>query len=175
MKRMSILMALMLGLFVVACEVEDDADTTDDTAVAETTDTTEEDAGDTDPCITGECSEECAATGLMDIDCMPTGAECKEAYASTMLQAWKDGQYTDVMSENTLNCDWTPGICDAQFRCRDIHCFCDPDCYVEDAAEAGTYLDAPVCSDDAHCDSWCPTGVDPDCASEPDKDGKYCG
>jgi hypothetical protein len=129
---------------------------------------------DQDPCVAGECSVECAAIGAFDIDCLPAGAECQEAYAATILQTWKDGEYGDVMSENVLNCDWTPGICDAQFRCRDVHCFCDPDCYIEDSASPGTYLEPPVCAYDGNCDSWCPTGVDPDCAGS-DKDGKYCG
>ena len=169
MKRsLTILMMLALGLFVFACEVEDD--TTD--TVAETVTDVDDSDVDTDPCLTGVCSEACAVKGDFDADCFQAEAECVGADAQAILTAWFEGAYTDVMSPNTRNCDWTPLICDTQFRCNAIHCFCDPDCYVKDAD--GNYETPPSCSDDGHCDSWCPTGGDVDCAGDAD-DGKYCG
>lgn len=127
---------------------------------------------DTDPCLTGECSPACALSGTFDPDCFSNTTECDYEFAQELLTEWFEGAYTDVMSANTRNCDWAPMICDTQFRCNGIHCFCDPDCYIKDAN--GNWEAPPVCAADGHCDSWCPIFTDPDCAGHPD-DGKYCG
>lgn len=63
---------------------------------------------------------------------------------------------------DACDCDWTPSICEPGDRCSGDKCACDLDCAHQDP-----------CVEDAHCDTWCPTGTDPDCAGNPD-DGKYC-
>jgi len=52
-------------------------------------------------------------------------------------------------------CNFNAGICEpAERRVRPVEaCACDPDCT----------LFAKACSEDEHCDRWCPTGEDPDC------------
>lgn len=63
------------------------------------------------------------------------------------------------------DCDYNQNVCEAAVKCSTTICDCDIDC-----AE-GAFL---PCSADNHCDSWCPTDADPDCANDPDKNGKYC-
>ncbi|GMV41835.1 MAG: hypothetical protein AMXMBFR64_35510 [Myxococcales bacterium] len=58
-------------------------------------------------------------------------------------------------------CDYNP-VCEAAMKCSSGKCSCDPECNHGEA-----------CGADGHCDTWCPTGVDADCAGSPD-DGKYC-
>lgn len=41
-------------------------------------------------------------------------------------------------------------------------CACDSDCDLYE-----------TCEGDGHCDTWCPTGSDPDCDGQ-SGDGKYC-
>ena len=127
---------------------------------------------DTDLCTAGVCNVGCAEIGLLDPDCHKDVAECNDPMYQEILQEWFDGAYTDRMSPNTRNCDWTPLVCDTQFRCSTIHCFCDPDCYVKDGN--GQWGLPPACANDGFCDSWCPIGGDPDCVGSPE-DGKYCG
>ena len=134
--------------------------------------TAEDTAGPADPCPGTKdwtCDLMCAAAGTFDNDCNTSSTKCDDPKAQAALKSWKDGDYGKVMSEKTLNCDWTAGSCDAQFRCSNKRCFCDPDCY-----DKATMEPKPACTKDGHCDTWCPKGEDPDCKGNPD-DGKYCG
>jgi len=54
-------------------------------------------------------------------------------------------------------CDYYRNVCEARSRGSSDVCACDPDC-------AGG---RSACSDDGHCDTFCPDGVDPDCSTEP--------
>jgi hypothetical protein len=49
-------------------------------------------------------------------------------------------------------CDYNE-YCEADAPDSDVTCSCDPDCEPHEYA----------CSDDGHCDTFCPAGVDPDC------------
>jgi hypothetical protein len=53
-------------------------------------------------------------------------------------------------------CDFNE-YCEAEAMDSSTTCDCDPDC------EPNEY----ACSDDGHCDSYCPDGVDPDCGADP--------
>jgi hypothetical protein len=53
------------------------------------------------------------------------------------------------------SCDYNE-YCEAAERDSSETCLCDPDCEPHDWA----------CSDDGHCDTWCPTGYDPDCGKD---------
>jgi hypothetical protein len=190
-KWMAMLAALMASVAVSGCETlnnldsdatdgeatvdasggstDTDAVTSDDTG-ASTTDTGP--VGPTDPCpgtADWSCDLMCAEAGTLDNDCNTSTSKCDDPKAQATLKSWMAGKYKSVMSEKTPNCDWTPGKCDAQFRCSNKRCFCDPDCY-DDA----TLAPKPACSSDGHCDTWCPKGEDPDCKGKAD-DGKYCG
>lgn len=171
MLKRSLALIALLAFGLLGCEVQNDTDSSG------TTDVTEDGTGDVgpiDPCpgVTGwTCDEECAANGIFDADCYTTVAKCGDANSTALLTDWFNGTYHDVMSENTRNCNWTDGVCDAQFRCSNKRCFCDPDCY-DDAADPIVAM--PACGEDGHCDTWCPTGEDADCAGNAD-DGKYCG
>ena len=203
MKRsLTILMMLALGLFVFACEVEDDTtDTVDETTGAETT-PLECDKHD------GLCDPDCVAEGTFDPDCCMAedmdgvcdAAKAKDGkcdpdcYDATLLEGEKDCRDNDDfeailedwfqgfgadgekwMSPTARNCDWTPAVCDAQFRCDagvavPRPCFCDPDCYAHTAT--GELLEIMLpCDEDGHCDTWCPTDTDPDCPMDNDGDG----
>ena len=173
-RSLSVLLALSLGLFLVACEVQNDTDATEgDTVTGDgvALDTTPLPCSDD-----GICEDQCALDGNFDPDCFYGVAECKDADATALLENWFAGTMKDKMSPNARNCDWTVGKCDAQFRCDDgvaspRPCFCDPDCYTS-ADGVPTGLVDPCTADD-HCDTWCPTGLDPDCSGNAD-DGKYC-
>lgn len=51
-------------------------------------------------------------------------------------------------------CDFNKDICEPVEENSTVRCGCDPDCLNQDAAP---------CTKDGHCDTWCPTGTDPDC------------
>jgi hypothetical protein len=69
----------------------------------------------------------------------------------------------------TCACDFWGFVCEAKDQCSAVVCDCDPDC--QDTCTANELL-AP-CRTDGHCDTYCPTGTDPDCVGDPD-DGKFC-
>ncbi|MCA9523047.1 MAG: metallophosphoesterase [Myxococcales bacterium] len=60
----------------------------------------------------------------------------------------------DVDCRSDCPCDFNKDICEPLEKGSTTRCACDPDCMNEDAAP---------CKKDGHCDSWCPTGTDPDC------------
>jgi hypothetical protein len=170
MKRsLTILAMLALGMFLFACEVEDDAtDAVDDTTAGEVAADV-----DDDPCLTATCSADCAEAGDFDADCLPVEENCKDTIAQVILTDWANGMYAEDLNLDDLKCDYNENICEAQFKCSDAHCFCDIDCYMKDAD--GNWEAPPVCAEDGHCDSWCPTDSDPDCEAGDAKNGKYCG
>ena len=54
------------------------------------------------------------------------------------------------------SCDYN-GYCEAAEYGSTATCMCDEACEPHESA----------CSDDGHCDSWCPAGADPDCGLDP--------
>jgi hypothetical protein len=54
------------------------------------------------------------------------------------------------------NCDFNE-YCEAESQGSSNTCSCDWDCEPHEHA----------CMDDAHCDTWCPSGADPDCGADP--------
>jgi hypothetical protein len=62
----------------------------------------------------------------------------------------------------SCSCDYTPGTCEVKSKCSPDVCTCDDDC-----------TGVSPCGSDGHCDTWCPTDWDPDCAGDADN-GKYC-
>lgn len=66
------------------------------------------------------------------------------------------------------DCNYYGGVCEIVAHCSQAVCACDTDC-----TPPGGEL-KPGCVADDHCDSWCPTGSDPDCAGSA-KDGAKCG
>lgn len=52
------------------------------------------------------------------------------------------------------DCDFYSGFCEAAAVGSTDRCACDGDC-------TGTHR---ACEGDSHCDTWCPSDVDPDCA-----------
>lgn len=54
------------------------------------------------------------------------------------------------------SCDFNE-YCEAAAQGSSDTCACDPDCELNEWA----------CDDDGHCDTWCPSGVDPDCNADP--------
>jgi hypothetical protein len=171
-RSLALVMVAGLGLFLAACEVQNDTDSTEgDVMVGDGAGT---DTAPVDECpgtTAWACDEACAEGGIFDADCYTTVAKCGDANSTALLTDWFNGTYGPVMSENTRNCNWTDGVCDSQFRCSNKRCFCDPDCY-NDAVDPMEAM--PACAEDGHCDTWCPTGEDLDCAGNAD-DGKYCG
>jgi hypothetical protein len=171
-RSLAFVVAMAMGLFVMGCEVQNDTDAAGDDVAAG--DGAEGDTTPADPCpgtADWACDPICAEEGTFDADCFTTTAKCGDADSTALLTEWFNGTFHDVMSENTRNCNWTDGVCDAQFRCSLKRCFCDPDCY-NDAVDPMEAM--PACAEDGHCDTWCPTGEDADCAGNAD-DGKYCG
>jgi hypothetical protein len=65
-----------------------------------------------------------------------------------------DGKTDNAAEGCACDCDYFSGICEAAEQNSAVACACDPDC------EAG----GVPCAFDDHCDTWCPTGADPDCA-----------
>lgn len=82
-----------------------------------------------------------------DPDCSGGGEACS---ADARCDTWCPA---NVDPDCACNCDYNDGICEAASRDSSATCRCDADC--ADGHEA--------CEADAHCDTWCPTGVDPDC------------
>jgi hypothetical protein len=60
---------------------------------------------------------------------------------------------TDVDPDCECSCDYFTGVCEAAEDGSTATCRCDLDCQSGETA----------CSEDDHCDSWCPAGTDPDC------------
>ncbi len=109
----------------------------------------------------GHCDTWCPTS--VDPDCIgdPDDGKYCENPSECSADGWCDTSCGyDPDCGGTCDCDGTNGICDAGARCSEYGCDCDPDC--------GT-----ACDLDSHCDTWCPTSVDPDCIGDPD-DGKYC-
>lgn len=110
------------------CEVECECDTNRFCEAAR--------PGTTDTCT---CDDDC---GAGDAACSADG------HCDTFCP---DGEDPDCAP--TCDCDYNPGICEAEAPGASTACDCDEDC-------AGG-LDP--CKSDGHCDTWCPDGFDPDC------------
>jgi hypothetical protein len=172
-------LALVAGLYVAGCEVDNaESETTGgDTITGEVSDET---AGEVvaDPCPgvdqntvdqTSTCDENCVSTGTFDPDCNSDG--CLSTNAQKIITHYK-GLGKSFGTKDT--CDYNygqdathPAVCEVMFRCSDLPCFCDPDCFDTENA---------VCTADDHCDTWCPTDIDPDCVGKTKEEGngKYC-
>ncbi|NUN14159.1 MAG: hypothetical protein HUU55_11045 [Myxococcales bacterium] len=159
-------LAFGLGFGVTACEVEDsEGDATGTTDTTGGSDTTGgEDTGG------GECPSPtlCGEDGFCNILCgenngLPIDFDCN---INTPANSDKADNKT---SPNSCSCDYWGFVCEASEKCTSTPCDCDADC--ADVCTDATLI-AP-CGADDHCDTWCPTGVDPDCAGDPE-DGKYC-
>ena len=175
-RSLAFVMAMGLGLFLVACEVQNDTDSTEgDVTVGDgvTGDTTDQCPGTTE----WACDEQCAEDGVFDPDCI--APNCNAAEAVALIVAWKASGKANLLPANDDTCAYynadgsSPygaddavhkvAVCEAQFKCSNIACFCDPDC-------AGGI---EPCGADGHCDSWCLKDTDPDCAGD-EKNGKGC-
>ena len=81
-----------------------------------------------------------------DPDCRGGGEACSlDDHCDTWCPA-------DVDPDCSCGCDYNP-VCEVEARGSTVACGCDPDC-------AGGEV---PCGDDGHCDTWCPSGTDPDC------------
>ncbi len=60
------------------------------------------------------------------------------------------------------SCDFFPNVCEAASPGSTTACSCDDDC-----------ANSSACTSDGHCDTWCPSGADPDCACTCDYN-EYC-
>jgi hypothetical protein len=125
----------------------------------------------------GTCNPACAPSA--DPDCTPSPACTCDALPNVCnvtasgsatpcacdpdcaaRSACSDDDYCDTACpENTdpncrCNCNYNENVCEARARGSREACICDIDC-----VPAGQ-----ACTRDSHCDSWCPSGVDPDCA-----------
>jgi hypothetical protein len=184
-KLISTVFALIVGLAVMGCEVEDDSDASDTTGGdtggggdstlpgTEDCDNSADDDGDGDvDCDDSDCADEpacvvvnCAENGSCNPDCvdagtnLPTDPDCNQCTPET----------SDESCQNpSCSCDYWGFVCEAEKKCSDVPCECDPDCI---DLEQGLF---EACNSDGHCDTWCKTDVDPDCSGDPDN-GKHCG
>lgn len=69
----------------------------------------------------------------------------------------------DCPASGSCYCDWHDSICEPSAECSTDACGCDPDC------DSPSLLPGP-CGRDGHCDTWCPTGADPDCEGKINED-----
>lgn len=131
-----------LGIVFIAfagCEIIDDLSDAQDTAGgAETTE---------QYCIADQwCDPECN----YDPDC-GSGPDCTN-------DNWCNPDCAtggDPDCAVACTCDYHDGICEPTAKESSAACACDDDC-------AGGKT---PCGDDGHCDTWCPSGTDPDCGS----------
>ena len=83
-----------------------------------------------------------------DLDC---GSACTaDSHCDTWCPAGSD-------PDCSCGCDYNE-YCEAAAQNSTDTCSCDPDCELNEDA----------CSDDGHCDTWCPADDDPDCAANAD-------
>ena len=76
------------------------------------------------------------------------------------------GKGESAQQNPSCDCDYWGFVCEAASQCSSTACDCDPDC-------AHPTETIEPCGADLHCDTWCPTGTDWDCANL-SEDGKYC-
>jgi hypothetical protein len=82
-----------------------------------------------------------------DPDCTGGAMPCQgDGHCDTWCPAGVDPDCT------ACACDYNP-YCEAASMGSSATCACDPSCDLNEVA----------CADDAHCDTWCPSGADPDC------------
>ncbi len=114
-------------------------------------------AGET--CVAGACEVDC------ECDFYPNICEADSPNSSTACSCdgdcgtacGADGHCDSWCPSGTdpdcdCSCDFNE-YCEADAPDSSDTCLCDPDCELNEEA----------CSDDGHCDIYCPTGVDPDC------------
>jgi len=114
-------------------------------------------------CQEGMCGDYCTCdkeTGICEADSPNTTTPCScDPDCGTPCQA--DG-YCDYWCAPGADddcgciCDFNE-YCEAEAQGSSTSCPCDIDCELHEYA----------CSDDGHCDSYCPSGVDPDCGEDP--------
>lgn len=101
--------------------------------------------------IAGVCepgTPDSTAACACDGDCAGGGSPCvADAYCDSWCPAGAD-------PDCGCACDYNE-YCEAASVGSSATCTCDPSCELHEVA----------CSDDGHCDTWCPTGVDPDCGT----------
>lgn len=83
-----------------------------------------------------------------DPDCLPDKKPCAlDGHCDSWCPANTDPDC------GSCDCNFNDGICEPQSKGTTTPCPCDPDCA----------NGKQPCAADGHCDSWCPTGTDPDC------------
>jgi hypothetical protein len=87
-----------------------------------------------------------------DPDCSGTSACGADAYCDSWCPP-------NVDPDCNCGCTYNE-YCEADAVGSTGTCSCDPDCEVNEVA----------CSDDGHCDTWCPAGYDPDCGVDACRD-----
>ena len=91
--------------------------------------------------------------------------------SSMALQAAIDSfniMYADeVRLSNYCRCDFYFDVCEARKKDSQSACQCDPDCEpkIKSLADISEFQLKDPCMKDEHCDSWCPSFIDPDCVS----------
>jgi hypothetical protein len=123
---------------------------------------------------------DCIADGVCDRDCGADDPDCACDRRRSACDAAEDGSTEDCACD--LDCDASHHACDGNGYCDewcpegfDIDCGTCPCDYFGDVCEADDLgstddclcdLDCTdghhACEADAHCDSWCPDGADPD-------------
>ena len=115
---------------------------------------------DTTPTPTGPG---CDQDGWCNPDCwddaaqLPTDPDCNPNTPENSDQSSKNPNWS---------CDYWGFVCEADKKCSNKSCECDPDCTHPDGLLS-------ACNSDGHCDTWCPTDWDPDCTGQ-SGNGKYC-
>ena len=111
----------------------------------------------------------CEADGYCNPHCVdeegtPTDEDCNPV---TPLNS------EDSSKSDTCDCDYWGFVCEAAAKCSTHPCPCDPDCAGSVGHDEILVGEIAACNADEHCDSWCPTGADPDCEGH-EWDGKQC-
>jgi hypothetical protein len=126
-------------------------------------------------CPTGETCQSGDCVVLCDCDYYPNVCEasapgstiacaCDPDCSGGLLPCVLDGHCDTWCPANEdpdcgCSCDYNE-YCEAADQNSTDTCLCDPDCEPHDWA----------CSDDGHCDTWCPDGEDPDCGVDACRD-----
>jgi len=115
------------------------------------------------------CTDECAAQSDTQCNTSGSGYQVCDYYGVSTCLTWGptincgvDEVCTGGSCVVSCDCDFYAGICEPDSPGSTTACACDPDC------TGGT-----PCDSDGHCDTWCPSGADPDCTCACDYN-EYC-
>jgi hypothetical protein len=179
LKWISVALSLALSASFIGCEVDDEADASG-TESSDGGEDTGSEAGDEGEAGEGsessdeggafECddaTQDCEADGYCCFVCFDSGTnQVTDPDCNPNTPETGDGPDNDS-SPDGCSCDYWGFVCEAGEKCTQDACTCDPDCTLPNSSLTDT------CVLDGHCDTWCPTAVDPDCEGSAD-DGKYC-